>query len=105
MQKLLPDSRVVCLLEEGCRELGMPTRAATALTQFLTIKRIQDEMLPSLNMSAGVVLEEVWRWMLLNTAGERISSQLSQQSLHLPMSNLSTLWLRADAVCSVATGP
>lgn len=70
MQTLLPDSRVVCLLEEGCVELGMPIRAATALTQFLTIKRIHDGLNQPLNMSAGVVLEELWHWMLLNTAGE-----------------------------------
>jgi hypothetical protein len=78
MQTLLPDSRIVCLLEEGCRELGLPTRAATALTQFLTIKRIHDGLIPPISMSAGVVLEELWCWMLLNTAGERLSSQLAQ---------------------------
>lgn len=73
---MLPDTKTVRLLEEGCRRLGIPTSTATALVQFLPVKKIHDDDYISsphklLRMSPGVMLEQLWHWMLLNTAGEQ----------------------------------
>jgi hypothetical protein len=75
---MLPDTKAVRLLEDGCRRLGISTSTATALVQFLYVKKIHDDYISSphklLRMSPSVMLEQLWHWMLLNTAGEQADS-------------------------------
>lgn len=59
-------------LQDGCRRLGLPNSAATALVGFLQTKRAHDQFLDQstgLRMSAGGAVEQLSCWMLLNTQG------------------------------------
>jgi hypothetical protein len=70
---MLQKTQAVQALQDGCSRLGLPHSTATALLQFLSVKRIHDQFVPEndrqLHMSPGPALDKLWHYMLLNTAG------------------------------------
>jgi len=70
---LLQRTQAVRALQDGCSRLGLNNSTATALVQFLTVKRTHDQFVGDqdreLRMSPGAALDRLWHWMLLNTAG------------------------------------
>jgi len=70
---MLQRTQAVRALQDGCSRLGLASSTATALVQFLTVKRTHDQFVGDqdreLRMSPGAGLDRLWHWMLLNTAG------------------------------------
>jgi hypothetical protein len=70
---MLQKTQAVRALQEGCSRLGLPNSTATALLQFLSVKRTHDQFVPdknrSLSMLPGSTLDKLWHYMLLNTTG------------------------------------
>jgi hypothetical protein len=69
---MLHNTQAARASQEGCRRLGLPSSTATALLQFLSVKRVHDQFVDvkQLHMTPCVKVEQLWQWMLLNTAGE-----------------------------------
>lgn len=69
---MLQKTQAARALQEGCRRLSLPSSTATALLQFLSVKRVHDQFVDvkQLKMTPCVKVEQLWQWMLLNTAGE-----------------------------------
>jgi hypothetical protein len=71
--RMLQKTQAVRSLQEGCSRLGLPDSTATALLQFLSVKRTHDQFVPEkdrqLSMSPGATLDKLWHYMLLNTTG------------------------------------
>lgn len=70
---MLSKTKAVSALQDGCSRLGLPNGTAAALVQFLSAKRIHDQLVADefrqLRMSPGASLDRLWHFMLLNTAG------------------------------------
>ena len=82
---MLRHTEAVTALQDGCRRLRLPSRTAQALVQFLSVKRTHDQFLAessksTLRMSPGAALDQLWHWMLLNTAGTVCLQQQCQCS-------------------------
>jgi hypothetical protein len=68
---MLRNASAVRSLQDGCRRLGLPSKTAVGLVDFLSVKRLHDRINDGqgLRMSPGTALDKLWHWMLLNTAG------------------------------------
>jgi hypothetical protein len=70
---MLQKTQAARALREGCSRLGLPNSTASALLQFLSVKRIHDHFVPEkdrqLRMSPGTKMDKLWHYMLLNTEG------------------------------------
>jgi hypothetical protein len=68
---MLRSSSAVRSLQDGCRRLGLPSKTAVGLVDFLSVKHLHDRIKDGqgLRMSPGTALDRLWHWMLLNTAG------------------------------------
>jgi hypothetical protein len=70
---MLQKTQAVLALQDGCKRLGLPSSTATALVQFLSVKRTHDQYVAAesrqLRMSPGTQMDRLWHFMLLNTDG------------------------------------
>ena len=71
---MLQKTKAVQALQDGCRRLGLPSNTATELLQFLSVKRVHDQFVEGrqLRMSPGSMIDRLWHFMLLNTAGKTL---------------------------------